>query len=109
MIICKKCEFENLEGTKYCQKCGSKLKESAKLFDFKNTKFLAGAGAKGSSIAPLAMMSVTNGTSDLGPVTSVKNVVKVLPLEDGRWYCPDCGELNPPHTFSCKGCGRDFV
>ncbi len=109
MTTCKKCNASNMPGTKYCQRCGSKLKETAKLFDWKNTKFLAGAGNKGPSIAPLAMMSVANGTKDLGPVTTVKNLVKVNPLEDGRWYCPDCGELNAKHSFVCKGCGRDFV
>ncbi len=109
MKNCKNCNFENLYGTKYCQKCGEKLKISNKIFYFQNGKFLAGAGTRGSSLAPLAMMSTQNTASTLGPVTTTSNLVKVVPLEDSSWYCPDCGEHNIPHSFYCKGCGRDNI
>lgn len=30
----------------------------------------------------------------------------VDPLPDGRWYCPDCGNLNDSSERFCKNCGK---
>lgn len=106
---CAKCNSDNLAGTKYCQKCGGKVKEASLFTSWKETKFLAGMGAKGSSLAPLGAMAVEEQSKELGSVTTHKTLVKVLPLDDGRWYCPDCGELNDKRILSCKGCGRDYI
>ena len=101
MVLCEKCSFENYDGTKFCQKCGEKLsyKKSIKKF-LKNANLngLAGMGMKGVSLAPLA-----------GKNTTIKksNHVKTVALEDGSWYCPDCGKHNSPFTSFCSGCGRD--
>lgn len=54
-IKCKKCSFENLPGAKFCQGCGEKLPRK---MDFKTLvdrlylKDIAGAGARGVSVAP---------------------------------------------------------
>lgn len=109
MTLRKKCNYNNIFGTKYCQRCGSFLKESSTIFQWKNTGLLSGTGHKGSSLAPLGAMAISNQSHDLGPVTETKNLVKVQPLDSGHWYCPECGEYNLPHTYLCKGCGRDYV
>lgn len=62
------------------------------------------------SIVPLAVMGLekkSQGDADLQKV-SKRKYVKVIPLENGDRYCPDCGEYNQPHTFHCKSCGREF-
>lgn len=107
---CSNCTFDNVDGTRYCQRCGTKLKIRVPLFDFgwKNSRYSAGAGQKGSSMAPLGAMAVEKQANSLGNVKNSKNLVKVHPLKDGSWYCPDCGELNAKYTLNCKGCGRDF-
>lgn len=105
---CKNCSFENIIGTNYCQNCGAKLKKKH-FFQFSNTKYIAGMGHKGSSIAPLGVMSIENQTKDLGEHVLQKHLVKVCPRNDGSWFCPDCGELNPKYSQFCKRCGRDFL
>lgn len=37
-----------------------------------------------------------------------KAPVKIIPKDDGSWYCPDCGQHNEKSRRVCKGCGRDF-
>lgn len=111
MKKCKTCSKENYDGASYCQFCGSKLpKKPIISIGKRNTaSSLAGTGTRGSSLAPLGMMSIENSAKELGEVTVVSNLIKIQPLQDGSWYCPDCGELNHSFTFSCKGCGRDFT
>lgn len=106
---CETCLFENAEGTRYCQRCGKKLKARKPLFAWGDTKPWAGAGQKGTSMAPLGAMAVEKQAEELGEVTVHRTLVKVSPMEDGRWYCPDCGELNGKSVLTCKGCGRDFI
>lgn len=101
---CRKCGFENYSGTRYCQRCGQAQKVKAPLFG-DNLAYIAGAGDKDISIAPL-LASQNNKTDNLVK-SRVASKVKVNPLEDGRWYCPDCGELNEKFAKTCKGCGRD--
>lgn len=33
---------------------------------------------------------------------------RVDPMEDGQWFCPDCGHLNRKFDLSCISCGREF-
>lgn len=110
MIICKNCGVENLDGTRFCQGCGRPLIPARHLFKNGNFKFLAGAGTKGSSIAPLVALSTERQAKELGGVLPRrKHMVKVVPLQNGSWYCPDCGQLNLPHALFCNSCGRDFI
>ena len=109
-IKCKKCSFENLPGTKYCQGCGEKL---PKKMDFKtlvdglDLKDVAGAGAKGVSIAPMAGRVVEDQAKDAGAKASKSGrAVRVVLKSDGTWFCPDCGEHNKRGVRICKGCGR---
>ena len=106
---CKKCGTENLDGTKYCQNCGNELKLKNSSLPWGNAKALAGLGHKGSSIAPLGAISIEKQAEELGGIIKKNHLVKVCPLPDGTWYCPDCGERNKTHAAFCKGCGRDYV
>lgn len=106
---CKYCEFENLDGTNYCQRCGKKLTRSLGHSKWKKQKYLAGNGTRGSSLAPLGGIAIENQAKSLGGILTHKHLVKVSPLENGSWYCPDCGELNAKYSRFCKGCGRDYV
>lgn len=106
---CKNCGVQNLDGTNYCQNCGSKLKLKSSGSTWGNFKIFAGLGHKGSSIAPLAAMSIENQGKSMGEAVVHRNLVKVCPLRNGQWYRPDCGELNEKYTSFCKSCGRDFV
>lgn len=102
--ICKNCGFENLEGTNYCQKCGKKLSKSfIKQLNFGS---VSGAGAKGVSIAPIVSKTIESQADEIK--VKKKQRVKVIPLKDGSWYCPDCGQLNKSHSLYCKSCGRDI-
>lgn len=76
------------------------------MINSKNTKYAAGAGQKGTSLAPLGAMAIEEQAKELGPVTTHKSFVKVCPMVDGTWYCPDCGELNKKGSNFCKGCER---
>jgi predicted amidophosphoribosyltransferase len=105
-ILCKNCGFENLEGTNYCQKCGKKLIVKNKFIKSLDFGSVSGTGAKGVSVAPLAAKAISN---EAGKIKQNKNkIVKVIPLKDGSWHCPDCGQLNKPYSLYCKGCGRDI-
>lgn len=105
MVLCRKCNFQNYDGTKFCQKCGEKLPCKS----FLNLNGIAGMGMKGVSIAPLGAKSVQNQAKEEFKDTGAKNSVhvKTVPLEDGSWYCPDCGEYNSSFALFCSGCGRD--
>lgn len=104
MILCRKCKFENHDGTKFCQNCGAELSYKKSL----NLKGIAGMGMKGVSAAPLAARTVEGQANQLKNQSAKNKIhVKTLPLEDGSWYCPDCGEHNKASAYFCSGCGRD--
>ncbi|WP_455716860.1 hypothetical protein [Anaerosporobacter sp.] len=95
---CNNCRFENQEESNYCQHCGIRLTSKKSMFSRDNisaTGTIAGAGAKGVSVAPLAYK---NGT-EAGK--SAPRIV-ITPHEDGTWFCPLCGEKNT--GYSCRGC-----
>ena len=73
-IVCKKCGFENLPGTQFCQRCGSKI--SLKFTD-KIASSLAGTGQKGSSLAPLGAMAIEAQTEELGKTAAPPKLVPV--------------------------------
>lgn len=109
-IKCKKCSFKNFPGTKFCQGCGEKLprkKDFKALVDSLDLKDIAGAGAKGVSVAPMAGR-VIEGQAEAAGAKANKNstAAKVVLHDDGTWFCPDCGEHNRTGVRICKGCGR---
>lgn len=77
-IVCKKCGFENLPGTQFCQHCGSKI--SLKFTD-KIASSLAGTGQRGSSLAPLGAMAIEAQAEELGKTAAPPKLVPVIPLE----------------------------
>ncbi|MGL5314604.1 MAG: hypothetical protein ACRC92_15240 [Peptostreptococcaceae bacterium] len=106
--ICKQCNFENDVAAIYCQKCGSFLepqKGFKKLVKSLNFGSIAGMGAKGTSIAPLAGMDIDNKSLQREGNTS-ERVSKSYSLEDGSWYCPYCGKKNTRGQFLCGDCLR---
>lgn len=109
-LICKECGFENDTAAKYCQKCGSHLiqkKSLKKLVKSFNFGSVAGAGAKGTSIAPLAGMDIDNNNRQ-SEGTMGQKVRKSYSLEDGSWYCPYCGKKNNKQSeFFCSDCLRE--
>lgn len=103
MILCKKCGFKNYDGTRFCQKCGVKLPRKSPM----NFSVIAGTGMKGVSIAPLAGMANDMKEEKSKNTVNEESVsVKTVPLEDGSWYCPDCGQRNDSLNLFCSGCGR---
>ena len=111
MIRCKKCKEQNLEGTSYCQNCGSYIKKQASFFKGLDFNFLAGNGMKHNSIAPIAIMNIKKQPlNELGEnIERSKQLIKVTPKPDASWYCPDCGHHNQPYGRSCTSCGREFT
>lgn len=109
-VICKKCGFDNDTAAKYCQKCGSFLtqKKSLKKFiESLNFGSIAGAGAKGTSIAPLVGIDLDNKNRQNEGVRN-ERVNKSYSLEDGSWYCPYCGKKNNKQSeFFCGDCLRE--
>ena len=109
-VICKECGFSNDPVARYCQKCGSFLtpKKSLKKFvESLNFGSVAGAGAKGTSIAPLAGIEIDNNNRQNEGANNTR-VNKSYSLEDGSWYCPYCGNKNNKQAeFSCADCLRE--
>lgn len=109
-IICKECDFDNDTVARYCQKCGSYLKQKKnfkKFMESLNFGSVAGAGAKGVSIAPLAGMEVDKNNRE-DEDTRCERVRKHYSLEDGSWYCPYCGKKNNKQSeFFCGDCLRE--
>lgn len=67
--------------------------------------YLAGAGTRGSSLAPLGSMAIEKQAKELGGKRKTSfPKISVVPLMDGSWFCPLCGDKNNNKDF-CKGCG----
>ena len=110
-LICENCGFDNDTAAKYCQNCGSFLKPQKSFKKFIESLNFgsiagAGAGAKGTSIAPLVGIDLDNKNSQNKDVMS-KKVKKSYSLKDGSWYCPYCGKKNKQTRFLCEECLRE--
>jgi len=107
MINCKKCNFGNINGTRFCQNCGNILTQKKRLLDSLNLSSLAGMGLKDSSIAPLFTEDFLKklSTSQIDPIHD-QNKIPVIPKKDGSWFCPDCGAKNGKYAIFCNDCGR---
>lgn len=109
MKTCKKCGFVNIDGTNYCQKCGKELKKANKL-SLVNGGLLAYLSNKGFSLAPITAIAIEGQGKKMKENTGGhRPLVKVFPLEDGSWYCPDCGKLNQKMNKFCYDCGREYI
>ena len=89
---------------------GEKLKKKKAKSSFRGLIPISGLGQTGQkgaspSLAPLAGFAIEKQAKELGE--SHRNpkypCIKIVPLDDGTWYCPLCGEKNTG-SF-CKGCG----
>lgn len=103
-MTCKNCGYENKPGVRYCQRCGQyieskrTLAQEVKSWDFRS---LAGVGRRDVNIAPLFTSPENKSQMKKSQTPS-----PVDPLPDGRWYCPDCGNLNDSSERFCKSCGK---
>lgn len=107
MIKCNLRNYFNITGTRYCQKCGNFIKRKSFVNFFKGMNFggIAGLGSRGVSIAPATQLTMEISGKFEKYSKSKKKTVMVVPLEDGTWYCPDCGQYNKSHSYICLGCG----
>ena len=105
---CKHCGFKNAEGSRFCQGCGAALDQKKRAIKGENLKFAAGTGLKDSSLAPLIAMNIEKDAAQYKKASAQKASVKIVPKDDGSWYCPDCGQHNAKGRRVCKGCGRDY-
>ncbi len=105
---CKHCGLENTEGSSFCQGCGAALNPKKRGIKAENLKFIAGTGLKSTSLAPLIAMNIERDAAQYEKKPVRKVSIKIVPREDGSWYCPDCGQHNAKDCHVCKGCGRDF-
>ena len=103
MVKCNVCGMENEPNVRYCQGCGTRMKLRGDFFRTLHFDSLAGAGAKGSSLAPLFTSDVLGEE----PSDPPRPGARVKPLADRSWFCPDCGFHNGPDSLFCRGCGRD--
>ncbi len=103
--LCSNCNFENDTAALYCQKCGAKLpvKQLKKFLNSLEFGSIAGAGQKGTSIAPLVGMTIDKNNS---ASTSTAIVRTRYTLEDGMWYCPYCGKKNRQTDIQCLACNK---
>lgn len=110
MVECKRCGGFNLPDTKYCQKCGQHLENRKKKGFLKSAswKNVAGMGSKGISIAPLFLTLMENKDVFTESRMKKKRTSIVIPLENGSWYCPDCGHHNRKYSFTCTDCGKSI-
>ena len=67
------------------------------------------ANGQAFGLAPLVGMQIDKDAKSKDIQRSPQFLVKVEPLEDGGWYCPDCGNSNFPHASFCSNCGRVFT
>lgn len=103
MVECLKCHFENYDGTVYCQKCGNYLKKSKVHLNHGFFGAIAKLSNSGNTMAPLVGLQVDANAKN---TTKTHHKAPIIPLEDGSWYCPDCGEHNKKAQYICRGCGR---
>ena len=76
---CSSCGYENPEGVKFCQECGSKL---------------------GGAVCPSC------GTANAAGIRFCQECGARLETAPASAVCPACGEQNPPGTRFCGGCGN---
>lgn len=108
-LICNACGCYNLPNTCYCQKCGNYIATQRKPSFFEGLRLegIAGMGGRGISIAPATSIIMEKGHKFVGEsVSGRKSGSIVVPLDDGSWYCPDCGHYNRKHVIICPDCGK---
>lgn len=105
-LICKSCNYENPEQSKYCQHCGTTLTKKHRFSLGNESRTIAGTGTRGISIAPLGGLAVEKQAAEMATEQIKKKFPRIVvkPLEDGTWYCPLCGDKNKRQNI-CKGCG----
>jgi len=80
-VNCKKCKFENEDGSFFCESCGEKLQDVG--------------GVRASEKSPYARPSTeTWKTKNTDEENSAAKVV-----------CPSCDNKNPPDSNFCENCG----
>lgn len=107
MIKCSACSFDNLNGTRFCQRCGAGLKRRRGL-SATGGGIIASLANPSMGLATFVGIQVDRNAAAHSSQRSKRAPVRVVPFRDGSWYCPDCGNLNSSYTQFCAECGRDF-
>lgn len=104
MRKCSRCSFENYSEANYCQKCGKYIKGRRISLCHVFAGGLAKFANSGYVMAPLIGLQIDSSKKS----NLKKSNIPIIPLEDGSWYCPDCGEHNKKNQFICRGCGKEY-
>lgn len=115
-MICTNCKHENYNDSNFCYYCGSELRKntlvSSPVGDTVTAYSIPTSGVRfyqGIGNAILQGASVLMRNKESMTDTKYRNYhtnARVHPLENGDWFCPDCGEKNHSNDRSCRGCGK---
>lgn len=114
---CGRCGHPNPAPVRYCQKCGGPIKASFSLFEsLQGDGGVVLAGFASSAIGPgppvVGKLSINREAEALRKEYAATKAGSgpgslILPLEDGGWYCPNCGCRNHSGRH-CRSCDMDF-
>lgn len=112
--ICPACYYENEMETRYCQRCGGYFDRHMTLRDLFSDPEVVVANIGGINDREVSLMPLGGFTIkgfERAQNTKIDDSfdetgVRVRPLSDGSWYCPDCGAHNSFSSLSCKECGK---
>lgn len=113
---CKNCNHKNSNEANFCYYCGAQLHRntlvSAPVGNTVTAYSAPTSGIRyfqgiGNSILQNANIMLRNKESfNNKGYRNYSTGAKVHPLENGEWFCPDCGEKNNVYERSCRGCGK---
>lgn len=113
---CNSCNYPNNDNANFCCRCGAELYNdtlvsesignTATAFSIPTAGVRAFSGVNGNYALQTAAMAVRNSVKEHETLREYTTNVKVQPMENGDWFCPDCGELNNHNDRSCRGCGK---
>lgn len=115
-MICKHCNNWNEDEAKFCCRCGSQLHRKAVVstpvsisvtatgIPTSGVRFFQNMGNP--YLQKAANIIRNSEIQQTGIYQNYTTHAKTHPLNNGDWFCPDCGELNSHNKTSCKGCGR---
>ncbi len=112
---CKTCNYPNYDNANFCCRCGAPLYKDTVVsspvgktvtaYSIPTSGIRAFQGI-GNYALQRAVLEVRNRGKNHQKLKEYTTYAKVQPMENGEWFCPDCGELNNHNDRSCRGCGK---